>query len=227
MKRVIARRPSPAMVVAAVALFISLGGVSWGVATGFIDSREIRNNTVRTQDLRNNDIRGRDIRNSTIRGRDVALNTLTGNDIAEAKLGKVPSAERADRADDASRLGGAAASGYLRRDSSPFLALSPATGWAPLASGTGPGYFLDPLGFVHLHGELRRETGSSELALTLPARARPGTVKRIPVYGENATGDVVAAGAAIDPDGTLLVKAPAGAAESLISLEGLTFRARD
>ena len=62
------RRPSPALLIACLALFISLGGVSYGVATGFIDSRELKNNTIRTQDLRNNDIRGKDIRNSTIGG---------------------------------------------------------------------------------------------------------------------------------------------------------------
>jgi hypothetical protein len=102
------KRPSPAMVVAMIALFVSLSGVSYGVATGFIDSREIKNNTVRTIDLRNNDIRTRDLRNneirgldirsSTIQGRDVALNTLTGNDVNESSLGKVPSAGSADTA---------------------------------------------------------------------------------------------------------------------------------
>jgi hypothetical protein len=34
------KRPSPALIVACLALFLSLGGVSYGVATGFIDSRE-------------------------------------------------------------------------------------------------------------------------------------------------------------------------------------------
>ena len=86
MKRLLARRPSPALLIACIALFVSLSGVSYGVATGLIDSRELRNNTIRTQDLRNNDIRAIDIRNSAIRGRDVALNTLTGSDISESKL---------------------------------------------------------------------------------------------------------------------------------------------
>jgi hypothetical protein len=96
------------MAVALVALFLSLSGVSYGVATGFIDSREIRDNQVRTRDLRNNDIRthdlrnnevrGIDIRNSTVQGRDVALNTLTGDDVAESKLRKVPEAAKADTA---------------------------------------------------------------------------------------------------------------------------------
>ena len=105
------RRPSPAMVIALIALFVSLSGVSYGVATGFIDSREIknnevrsldiRNNQVRTRDLRNNEVRGIDIRNSTIQGRDIALNTLTGDDIREDSLGKVPTAGTADSASTA------------------------------------------------------------------------------------------------------------------------------
>jgi hypothetical protein len=108
------KKPSPALVIACLALFVSLGGVSYGVATGFIDSREIQNNTIRskdvrngtllTQDIRNNEIRGFDIRNSSIQGRDVAFNTLTGADIEESSLGKVPSATRADSADTAANL---------------------------------------------------------------------------------------------------------------------------
>jgi hypothetical protein len=112
------RLPSPALVIACVALFVSLGGVSYGLATGSVDSREIknnsvrsvdvrnnnlrskdvRNNTLRTFDIRNNEVRGFDIRNSTIQGRDVAFDTLTGTDISEASLAKVPSAAAADTA---------------------------------------------------------------------------------------------------------------------------------
>jgi hypothetical protein len=96
---ILRRRPSPALVISLIALFVSLGGVSYGVATGFIDSREIRNNTVRTQDLRNNDVRGKDIRNSTVRTRDVAFNTLTGSDINESSLGAVARADTLDGID--------------------------------------------------------------------------------------------------------------------------------
>ena len=108
MKHLSRLRPSPALVVALIALFVSLGGVSYGVATGYIDSREIRNNTVasgdirnndiRTKDLRNNEIRGIDIRNSTVQGRDIALATVTGQDVREATLSEVPTAARAARA---------------------------------------------------------------------------------------------------------------------------------
>jgi hypothetical protein len=107
-KSLLRRRPSPAMVIALIALFVSLSGVSYGVATGFIDSREIknneirsldiRNNEVRTRDLRNNEVRGIDIRNSTVQSRDIAINAVTGEDVKEDTLQKVPSALLADSA---------------------------------------------------------------------------------------------------------------------------------
>ena len=102
MKSIARLRPSPALAISLIALFVSLGGVSYGVASGAIGSREIKNNSVRSRDLRNNEIRtfdirngevrGVDIRNSTIQGRDIALNTVTGLDIRESTLGQVPSA---------------------------------------------------------------------------------------------------------------------------------------
>jgi hypothetical protein len=96
------RRPSPALIISLVALFVSLGGVSYGVATGSIDSREIKNNTVRSKDIRNSQVLSRDIRNSTVRGRDVATNTLGGVDINESTLGLIPNAGHASSADNAS-----------------------------------------------------------------------------------------------------------------------------
>jgi hypothetical protein len=115
-KSFLSRRPSAALVISLIALFISLSGVSYGVATGFIDSREIknnqvrsadlRNNDVRTRDLRNNEVRGIDIRNSTVRGADVGLNSLTGDDINESRLSKVPSAAAADSATTATTAQG-------------------------------------------------------------------------------------------------------------------------
>jgi hypothetical protein len=117
-KSILRRRPSPALVISMVALFVSLSGVSYGVATGFIDSREIknneirsidlRNNQVRTRDLRNNEVRGIDIRNSTVQGRDIALNTVTGEDVKEDTLQKVPSALLADSATSATTAGSVA-----------------------------------------------------------------------------------------------------------------------
>jgi hypothetical protein len=115
-KSLLRRRPSPALIVALIALFVSLSGVSYGVATGFIDSREIknneirsldiRNNQVRSRDIRNNEVRGLDIRNSTVQSRDIAINGVTGEDVKEDTLAKVPSALLSDSATSADSLGG-------------------------------------------------------------------------------------------------------------------------
>ena len=75
------------MVVALIALFTSLGGVSYGVATGSIDSREILNGTVRSWDVRNNDVRTRDVRNNDIRSWDIRNNEVRGRDIRNGTIG--------------------------------------------------------------------------------------------------------------------------------------------
>jgi hypothetical protein len=115
-KSLLRRRPTPALVIALLALFISLSGVSYGVATGFIDSREIKNNEirsldirdnqVRSRDIRNNEVRGIDIRNSTVQSRDIAINAVRGEDVKEDTLAKVPSALLADSAAAADAVGG-------------------------------------------------------------------------------------------------------------------------
>jgi hypothetical protein len=86
MSRITSRRPSAALVVATVALFVALGGVGYAAAT--IGSAAIIDNSIKSQDFRNNNLRGKDVR----------TNTLKGSDIDESSLGKVPSAANADSA---------------------------------------------------------------------------------------------------------------------------------
>jgi hypothetical protein len=75
MARIHARRPSAAMLVACVALFVAMGGVGYAAAT--IDSGDIVNNSVRSKDVKNRGLRGGDLRK----------NTLGGAQIKESKLG--------------------------------------------------------------------------------------------------------------------------------------------
>ena len=53
-----------------IAVFLALGGTSYAAATGSIDSRELKNNTVRSKDVRNNDVRSKDVRNGSLLARD-------------------------------------------------------------------------------------------------------------------------------------------------------------
>lgn len=198
------RRPSPALLIACLALFISLGGVSYGVATGFIDSREIRNNTIRTQDLRNNDVRGKDIRNSTIGGRDVAFNTLTGADINESRLGKVPDADTVDGLDSGA---------FLRPDPTGFADLPLGTGSAAKPGEAAPAFDVDPLGFVHLRGFLLT---NGEPALTLPPGARPATNSHFLASNGGTSFERVD----IATDGELSVTG-----SGPVALDGITFKA--
>ena len=177
MKRLAALRPSPALVIACIALFVALGGVSYGLATGSIDSREIADNTIRSKDirdnsvysrdLRNNDIRDIDIRNGTIKGRDVAKNTLTGDNVNMAKLGQVP---------DAAALDGVPASQYAR-PAEPVRLVGTAgePGYQSGYSASGgpdlaPG-FWKLAGMVWLQGSA---DGPGGTIFTLPAGYRPG-----------------------------------------------------
>jgi hypothetical protein len=86
MSRIASRRPSAALVVACLALFVALGGVGYAAAT--IGSAAIVDNSIKSKDIRDNGLRGKDVR----------ADTLKGADVDESSLGKVPSAANADSA---------------------------------------------------------------------------------------------------------------------------------
>jgi hypothetical protein len=80
--------PSPALVIAFIALVAALG-TGTGVAltgTNTVNSGDIVNNSVRGKDIKNNNVRGKDIRNGSVKSRDVGDNSLTGADIDESTL---------------------------------------------------------------------------------------------------------------------------------------------
>lgn len=115
MKRLRISRPSPALVVASISLFVALGGVSYGVATGSIDSREIKDNSVQGKDLRSSSITARELRTRSLDGTDIKIDRVGNNAVKEEVLdvrkfvGKVPSAVNAD---SATNLGGQPASAF-------------------------------------------------------------------------------------------------------------------
>lgn len=212
MRAIKLRRPSPALIIACIALFVAMGGVSYGFATGSIDSRAIKNGAVTTKDLRNNEVRGRDIRNSTIGGRDVAFNTLGGNDIKESTLGQVPSAATAASAGNADTLGGVGSAGFVRKEDPGFAAIPLGTGVS--AGGSAPAYDVDGVGYVHLQGSYS-STGTPDF--TLPAGARPAATSRFVVPQGTGTGTAVLT---IEPTG---VGTATGTGN--VSLDGVTFAA--
>jgi hypothetical protein len=78
-----------ANVLASVALFVTLGGTSYAVATGSIDSREIRNNTIRGKDIRTGNVASRDLKNDDVRSRDIENTQVRSADLnAEVAVAK-------------------------------------------------------------------------------------------------------------------------------------------
>jgi hypothetical protein len=89
MFRKLSTRISPASLLASIALFVALGGVSYAAAT--IGSAQIKDNSIRSKDVRNGNLRGKDLR----------ADTVTGTKVKESTLGEVPSASNADLAANA------------------------------------------------------------------------------------------------------------------------------
>jgi hypothetical protein len=131
--------PSPALVVALLALFVSLGGGAYAALR--VGSKEIVNNSVRSKDVRNGQLRGKDVRDRSLGRADVALDALAGDQIDEAGLGRVPSAADAQALAGRRRVNVAhfsLASGQAREvlREGPFTLT--ARCWIGVTTGSGP-----------------------------------------------------------------------------------------
>jgi hypothetical protein len=116
MRRAFSTRPSPAMVVAVLALFVALGGSGYAAVQ----------------------LNGKNIKNRSIVGQKLKRNTLTGREIRESRLGTVPSARNASllagRAPDDFLQAGGTAANASRLDGLPPSSFLPAGGTAANAS---------------------------------------------------------------------------------------------
>jgi hypothetical protein len=91
MSRFIRHRPSPAMVVALLALFIALAGTGYAAT-------QLPANSVGPKQLKKNAVERVKLKNNAVNGAKVLDNSLNGQDIKESALTKVPSAALADTA---------------------------------------------------------------------------------------------------------------------------------
>ena len=122
MGRLLRQRPSPAMIVALLALFVALGGSSYAVTK--IGSKNIRSGAVNSRGIANNSIRSGDVRNGSLTGTDVKNDSLANADIDNSALraaradtaGTADTAKNATNATNATTLGGIAATGFTRPD---------------------------------------------------------------------------------------------------------------
>jgi len=88
MIQLLRRRPSPALVVAGIALFVVLSGSAYAVST------QIPRQSVGTIQLRDNAVTSPKIRDSTITTSDVRNRSLLAEDFARGQLPAGPAAAR-------------------------------------------------------------------------------------------------------------------------------------
>jgi hypothetical protein len=124
---------------ATIAVFVALGGTSYAVATGSIDSRELKNNGIRGKDIRNNDVRTRDLRNNDVRTQDVRNGSLLARDF---KAGQLPAGPRGPAGQD----------GTQGRDAGSMLTGSTQSGAIPTQMGGSGALTLPPSGVATFGG---------------------------------------------------------------------------
>lgn len=99
-------RPSPATVIALVALVVALGGGTLGAYAAF----RVPLNSVGSRQLKAKAVTGGKIANGAVTGGKIEAEAITGADIRMSALGTVPSAANATNATNANTVGGHAAS---------------------------------------------------------------------------------------------------------------------
>jgi hypothetical protein len=116
------RMPSPAMVVALIALFVALGGVSYAIKRNSVGSAAIKDGSVGSRDVRDGGLRGNDLANGTVLSRDVKDGAIRGADVNDRALGgrDIATNSLGDREIDepqldVQRLAGIDASRYVKR----------------------------------------------------------------------------------------------------------------
>jgi len=94
--------PSPAMIVALVALFAALGGTSYAaLSANSVNSRTIQNGTIRNEDFKDGTLRGQEFKRDSLGGGAIKEESLDAS-----KLGNVRTASRATEADRATVANG-------------------------------------------------------------------------------------------------------------------------
>src|SRR5215203_3732841 len=161
------------MVVALIALFVALGGVSYAAIT-------LPANSVGARQLKKDAVTNAKIKAKAVTGAKVAANTLTGANIVESSLDTVPTAANATNATNANNAANAAHAATA--DALPALTFTNLTlknGWVGDCFGGGvPQIAKSSEGIVYLRGEMCRTSGSSDNPFDMP----PGFIPSKELY---------------------------------------------
>ncbi len=189
------RLPSPAFVLALVALFVALGGTTYAATS-------LPKNSVGTKQLKNSAVTSKKIKNGAVRAAKINTTGLT-----------VPKALHATSADSATSLapieawhevGGTVGEPALQN------------GWTNIGMPWSTMAFAkDAAGFVHLKGAIVNSAGGAGTVFTLPEGYRPVQALLFPVGGQQ-NGYIFTSGGVAVHDGT---------PGAIAGFDGLSFKA--
>src|ERR1700712_2923622 len=101
------KRPSPAMIVAIIALIAALTGTAWAaLGKNSVGPRQLKRNAVTSAKIRNNAITTAKIKANAVSGDKIQDGSIGGSKVNLATLGTVPSAARAASATTSANLAG-------------------------------------------------------------------------------------------------------------------------
>jgi hypothetical protein len=203
------RRPSPALIVAILALVVAMAGTGYAAF-------KLPNNSVGTKQLKKDAVTGAKVKNGSLEGSDLKLATL-GTVPSAAKAGSAETAVRATSAENATRAGTAAnADRAVVAESAssippagpihfvgtpgepPFLSNSTNHPFPSVPGASGSyqhvGFYKDHEGIVHLEGvvDAGKEGPAPGLLFILPPGYRPAPGVALPFEPAEKRGVLVA-----------------------------------
>jgi hypothetical protein len=104
MSRFAPRRPSPALVISLIALFVALGGTGYAALSlpkNSVGTKQLKKNAVIGSKIKKNSVTGSKVKDGSLTGADVKDGSLSGADINLGTLGTVPNATNAANAANA------------------------------------------------------------------------------------------------------------------------------
>ncbi len=206
------KHPSPAMIVATMALLVALSGTGLAAPIARIAHLVSGDAVIKKHSLSGNRLRN---------------HTLTGRQINLARLGTVPAASVASDATNALNADSAANLGGVP----PVPAAIPMTlinGWQPYGEEYDqPAYWRDAFGVVHLKGSVAQPTPGSDVLFVLPEGFRPARSTNWPATLNDAHFGTVEIETNGDVRSRTFNSEQAEEAQAFTSLEGVSFRPSD